>query len=78
MLLERNYSKLSLGDADTGDKLYFADLIADERCGIILQDLHKLAEPNTIEPLVNRMTKLSLQYELCWLILYKQKGKYMG
>ncbi|XP_072025479.1 protein shortage in chiasmata 1 ortholog-like [Amphiura filiformis] len=76
MLLERNYSKM-ISDSSS-NKLYFADLIVDEQSGIVLQELHQLSEAHTVEPVVNRMTKLSLQYSVCWLILYTNKGKHTG
>ena len=76
MLLERNYSKV-LCECDSM-QLYYADLIVDEQTGIVLQQLQKLTETHEVEPVVNRITKLSLQFSQCWLILYPQKGKNAG
>ncbi|XP_072172611.1 uncharacterized protein [Diadema setosum] len=55
-------------------KLPRADLIIDERTGVILQEMEMLQEDGSVEPLVRTITLLSQQFCVLWIILEGSSG----
>ncbi|XP_041358379.1 uncharacterized protein LOC121375169 isoform X2 [Gigantopelta aegis] len=64
-VFERDYENLLLDK-----KLYFADIVIDEKHGVVIHLLKDFTEDWQVEQLTRRLVSLSLQLSFCWVILY--------
>ncbi|XP_062509295.1 protein shortage in chiasmata 1 ortholog-like isoform X2 [Corticium candelabrum] len=65
VVVVRNFNELE----DSSGRQYFADVIVDERTGIVLVEQSDLSLPTFLKSLRQRTTFLSFKYETCWIIV---------
>lgn len=79
VILERDYTCIAASSNDSKEEgltrvLHYADVILDERCGILLHPLDQLTSPEGFKMVTTRVTTLSLQYERLWILLYTSES----
>ena len=66
-MVERDYRSL------TASKwLSWADLSVSQGTGILLRPFSSLSSVSNGKALIRTVTALSLQYQICWIILYQE------
>lgn len=64
-LLARDYTQLQR----TTGSLTFADLIIDERTGIVLESMNVMSHDGVIDSFINKVALLAIKYCTLWLVL---------
>lgn len=71
-MVERDYNHLL-----PSKWLSWADLSISQGVGIILRPLASLSSPAAAKVLIRTATALSLQYDTCWIVLYREDQNWL-